>query len=680
MSLKEDLSEKIDTEEKYKTLCLNHGISFRRNLFSFAGAGSSVSSHWWAAREKARTTYGVYETSSVIDRLNDNVFMFLHVSLQDRTMVAYTPDARAGESDRQLQTSLGRFLVKFFPVLSDEYIQELVATHLAEISTEVEYVTGAENLKAAYLNGVHSCMAKEFPGLPCHPVEAYDVPQLSLAVLRDKAGKINARALVFDGPKGKVYIRAYGDTKLVKRLERQGVQQGTLEGVKLKVLPTSNENQFVTPYLDGGATALARIDNELVVVSSTTRAGIYSLNPRAVTTSTGASGVTTLENMDSTGFTCYDYLTGEVINRLVDSTVVVLHGGVLRRIKTCNSPQMKLAKSNNGGSWEEVLCFDETFFVPEYPYSYSSRLWVENEQTRQALGFVRLSAFHYPESQEWVRNGYRTSEYVATPEGFVKLADAVEVVSANGSAAYAHKSAKQKAWVQLHANTRGVKAFASDPSSVVRTRSGRKVVVAYNEVYEMWDSTYDFQRNAVYLNVLGMTFYKGRNERVDMSPGSELFNRAMDAVLSGYKQLEKGVANLIDALGAEVAIPVDGYRRYLSHQDPAMVVKHFPVFITAVLDRGAHDPRVAAVFDYYYKKKAEMQAESYDNAGNLTTTKVPTPEQTLVELTATISQDHDQTTETPHVEIYRTLPTLTVLPTTAAPSVPTLEGSTTYDF
>jgi hypothetical protein len=93
---------------------------------------------WPLLREKYREMVGVYPpATSVIETLRNSYGMagqyFPHVSPSDHTMIAYTPDRACAEADRQIKTTIGKFLRKFLLVVTDKEIARLEAAHKADM-------------------------------------------------------------------------------------------------------------------------------------------------------------------------------------------------------------------------------------------------------------------------------------------------------------------------------------------------------------------------------------------------------------------------------------------------------------------------------------------------------------------------------------------------------------------
>jgi len=642
MSIKEALSAKIATEEDW----LNHKRSWSVRdvpLYTKLTGGSAICP-WWVEREKERITRGVYESTHVTEFLNTLGQFCLHVSSLDKALVAFTPDARSGEADRQQQISLGRFIVRYFPFYKDEYVQELVAEHLADMSTELELLTGAEAIKNAYLTGPSSCMSKQFPHLSHHPVEAYDAPGISLAVMRDKDGNINARSLVFDGPGGRSYVRVYGDAKLLKRLERLGIQRRTMVGAKFKVIPLRQEednNEFIFPYLDSGGTDpnVVRIDNELVQVSAKTLLAVRSIKYNAGVSGTSASGVLRLENISSADFMQQDYITGEVFSTLLHKAEQIYHLGKIRFVQKCNvPPAAKVARVFVNESTFKVLCLDETFEHRERSYR-SLEHYIDTQEMRQRLGFVKLSELYYPGEQGWVER----ENVITTGEGYLKTSDVVHHVSGNADFVVMHHSRVQKGWTQVHSADSKIKAYVSDKTCIRRTKSNRKVVPGYSGVVELWDGNYEFLRNTESVTIFNNTFYYLKGKRPDTEPGSDLWRRALTLRANSYSSVERGVVGALANLGYDDRVRVDDQMIYMSGTKSAQLIrKALHILQKQLRERYPEAKDHLEVFRWYNLHMAETSPESYDNQGNVTTTKIEVPTE-LAELTQTIINEHAQT-------------------------------------
>lgn len=178
---------------------------------------------------------------------------FAHVSVEDKSMVAFTASEEHGVADRQTRMKPGKYLKKYYgDVLSDDEIAKLAAEFGAHFAPpELSFATDADEIERVYRDGPRSCMAYH-PGdyaSPCHPVRVYAGPDLALAYIERGAGNITARALVW--PDKKRYGRVYGDEqRIVPLLRAAGYSYGSLSGARIQRIPVYNGG-FVMPYIDG---------------------------------------------------------------------------------------------------------------------------------------------------------------------------------------------------------------------------------------------------------------------------------------------------------------------------------------------------------------------------------------------------------------------------------------------
>lgn len=195
--------------------------------------------------------------------LSLNPHHFVHLSKDEPMYVAYTPDANYGKQDRQVKTTLGRYLKKFHKSLSDSDVRRLSDVFKYHFGTEdVMFAETEDDIIRVYTEGPHSCMAYKTDsgnyGSQVHPAAAYAAPGLRVAY-QTRDGKINSRCLVYDNPDNKSdkrYIRLYGDEVLTRKLNAMGYSPGTLDGVKLRKIPAvtvdgrSLHGTYVCPYID----------------------------------------------------------------------------------------------------------------------------------------------------------------------------------------------------------------------------------------------------------------------------------------------------------------------------------------------------------------------------------------------------------------------------------------------
>ena len=199
-----------------------------------------------------------------------------HVAESDVTRVAYTRDERAGIEDKQTLTSLGKYLKRHWPDMSDHIIRDMVAKYATACTFRIEHTTAAI-VKAAQ-EGPSSCMQfKDDDGndderldeLGHHPYEVY-APCFGWHMATRWLGHIIVgRALLMqrdnDPAKRKYFVRTYRrrdgenysqpDDELIQWLKDQGYEHcNSWHGERLAYLPLAyRRDEFIAPYIDGGA-------------------------------------------------------------------------------------------------------------------------------------------------------------------------------------------------------------------------------------------------------------------------------------------------------------------------------------------------------------------------------------------------------------------------------------------
>lgn len=96
--------EKITTREQFSSM--NYGSRALDTL----NMQASTDDNFWMAREQARILSGEYRLVAVE---GDDKLRFLHASIDDPDMVAYTKDADKGRADIQTRTTLAAYCEKF---------------------------------------------------------------------------------------------------------------------------------------------------------------------------------------------------------------------------------------------------------------------------------------------------------------------------------------------------------------------------------------------------------------------------------------------------------------------------------------------------------------------------------------------------------------------------------------
>lgn len=204
-----------------------------------------------------------------------------HLS-EDGKRLAYTNDDRAGEADRQVVTTPGKYLKRHWPSLPDHVIRDMV--ELSSNKSGFALWDTMDGIIRGVEQGPRSCMRWDIaePTVECaeeneHPYLAYDPKHgWRMAVRFNDDGRIDGRALVYVGSafssyndthKGcfvRTYLRRFfsdgvtenyseADHGLQAWLEEQGYvhRSGWPEGARLARIEASNSNDFLAPYIDG---------------------------------------------------------------------------------------------------------------------------------------------------------------------------------------------------------------------------------------------------------------------------------------------------------------------------------------------------------------------------------------------------------------------------------------------
>ena len=207
---------------------------------------------------------------------------YVHVSMDDPTMLAFTPDDAYGEADRQVKMKPGRYLNKYFPSLGAKRIETL--SHwfvtgqrppLVDLEAGLKFTTNSDEAEWVYKNGPTSCMAgKDFD---VHPARVYATDDVCVAYMLSASDKecVVARAVVNQSDKtyGRIYptvdnwsedgFSSYSESQSVreeldKALKEAGYRYRSsfLDGCKIKKIQLPDDPYtFAMPYIDGDYSA-----------------------------------------------------------------------------------------------------------------------------------------------------------------------------------------------------------------------------------------------------------------------------------------------------------------------------------------------------------------------------------------------------------------------------------------
>jgi len=200
--------------------------------------------------------HAVYEADP--DNWHLLVLEWPHSSDEGQHKIAYTRDERSGEADRQVVTSVGKYLTRHFPTIPSDTIRDIAAKYAPG---QCKFVHTTEEMVHAIENGPNSCMSKDRDRFPDdrHPYEAY-APEFGwhMALYKEQ-GQITGRALcnetyfvrTYRGGTGSTYSN--NDDRLEAWLREQGYEKTiSWSGYKLKRISVRGNNcGFLAPYLDG---------------------------------------------------------------------------------------------------------------------------------------------------------------------------------------------------------------------------------------------------------------------------------------------------------------------------------------------------------------------------------------------------------------------------------------------
>ena len=216
-----------------------------------------------------------------------------HISETDTMRLAYTRSPADGENNRQLVTSIGKYLSRHWPSVSDHLRRDAQALYTPDtmyfVHTLPEIIMGVEL-------GPHSCMCSASGGLEftskhhnqmlawiadnvqpeppwnSHPYNAY-APDLGwhMALRKDNTGKIMARAMC----NKKMFVRTYRrgndmdayshtDEVLAAWLQEQGYthKNSWPDGTKLRC------EDLQCPYIDGDTQKISHLEGDIYAVDT----------------------------------------------------------------------------------------------------------------------------------------------------------------------------------------------------------------------------------------------------------------------------------------------------------------------------------------------------------------------------------------------------------------------------
>lgn len=207
---------------------------------------------------------------------------FPHVSMTNKTMLAYTESPEKGARDIQTQIKPGAYLTKYFGswLSAEDITRQVNNWQRIYADAELHFARTPEDIVAVYMSGPNSCMSgqpenysgRDSTGVYHHPCEAYGQPHsdLTLAYIKGRNG-VSSRTIVWEDKK--LYGRVYGDSTLLAReLKALGYRQAhgyKFDGAKVAKIDItrsrkSTERVYVMPYIDGANYVLDSGDHFLL--------------------------------------------------------------------------------------------------------------------------------------------------------------------------------------------------------------------------------------------------------------------------------------------------------------------------------------------------------------------------------------------------------------------------------
>jgi hypothetical protein len=466
--MKSRLEQKIDSEEQwtadYELANLLEHPSYRNARINHPNLGEMGSLHWWLKREYLRIQLGVYASSEITESINRSfgIQYALHISKEDKDMVAYTPSYEAGCADKQIKTTIGKFLRKHFFLLTDAHIQTLESDHRAEINAAYKVATTSADIRQVYttMDGDSGCMRK----LPIHygiendvhPSEAYEAPGMGVAYT-ERDGVIKSRSVIWVNPidaKDKRFVRIYGDPVLRKLLIRDGFVQTHLAGAKLKKIPYVGRGDdprgYLSPYLDGPGGAQSdpncyvALDGEWLTIIG--REAADKLNRAASTV--GANYAAQSKSYENARVILDPVPNMDFVSDMTGKTYSMLRDTKVRYYS--DEGEYKTAELEELPTTGVRYYVRYTMESPRAPmtlayaksttasffHNRDSRTYIDTQVNRDDLGYQRLSTKYYTSGE--LACGGATVKDAEGVEHYVNHIDLMDVIDADGDLTQMH--------------------------------------------------------------------------------------------------------------------------------------------------------------------------------------------------------------------------------------------------
>lgn len=247
-----------------------------KNRYAFSVAVHSNPLAEAVFRELLRNDDGVYRQCDKLYRRYPELFVplhFLHWSTTRRGQVAYTPTTRYLVQDRQVVTTLGRYLTKHFGQLYKTHEIANIANEMISLEygndTDFKWCRTRDEIARAFESGPESCMGKSrsaFATGGIHPTEVYATDDIGVAILENQSQGIYARAVC--NMKDKLYGRIYGNSTALRFvLDAKGFSYTDDCPVNgCRILRLESEHGLIGPYVDSGDSIYDTEDENYLII------------------------------------------------------------------------------------------------------------------------------------------------------------------------------------------------------------------------------------------------------------------------------------------------------------------------------------------------------------------------------------------------------------------------------
>lgn len=539
------------------------------------GAGTMgqapINERWWLEREFARMIYGVYpERPDFLGWIEGSFKLAayaLHPSKEDPMMVAYTASREDGMRDKQVRTTLGKFLRKHFHLLTDAHIQSLEQAYRAEMDPTFFVATTPEEIEWVYtkMDGDSGCMRYTVKGhwykydMKVHPSIVYAAPGLGVAYL--KRGDVPvARAVVYqnpDNPDDKRYVRLYGAAVLKRKLERAGYKLDNLAGAHLRFEPHKEPGWHIMPYLDGpGGARDGRTATYGVVVDHGAEKGrtVLVLTEDQATSMQKLLGVSPRHYQSTEGRQPYaevkveqltqdDALTGEKINLFSGRVEQVFVNGKLGLTSTTELAKLLTANpeamtqlsvwAEDRGTWRDVWA-DATTPV----FEIGGRRIIDTDDNRERAGFRKLSAKFGYDPSVWHASGLVCFVSSDGASHAILREDRRRIIEAAGNDRIVHVSeynaAKRSGQYETLSPVGTVRTIAHVDNPIITMPNGKKVLPGFHAVTQLWDGTWEYDTYVMSMRVAGCSVAYSSREGAQSAQLAQL--RVPDKLLDEYAE------------------------------------------------------------------------------------------------------------------------------------------------